>query len=185
MKSIWQSKGKKLHTRNITVATYHYDEKRIIVEGILKDDRFQEYHTTTGDTMPSGVVHHMSISLLVNCASLAIEDLDVGLISVPHEACLETIGCLDAIKGLTITRGFMAKVKKIAGGKKGCTHLIELIQVMAPAAFQGLITHRSGKSSAFDPDRARGALETLGDTCHAWREDGPFVTKIRSRLSMA
>ncbi len=33
MKSLGKSKGKKLQTRNIEVATYEYDAQRIIVEG--------------------------------------------------------------------------------------------------------------------------------------------------------
>jgi hypothetical protein len=184
MKAVWKSKGKALHTRNIAVTTYLYDEQRIIVEGILKDDRFQACHTITGETLPGGVIHHMSIAMLVNVSNLSIEDVDVHLKSVPHDACLETIGCLDAIKGLTITRGFTAKAKKMAGGKKGCTHLMELLLVVAPAAFQGLITYRTLKPAVFDPDRARRFLETLTDTCHAWREDGPFVKKYKERLEM-
>ena len=184
MQTVWKSKGNKLHTRNIAVTTYHYDEQRILVEGILKDDRFQECHMITGETLPSGVIHHMSICLLVNCSNLSIEDIDVNLMSVPHNACLETIGCLDSIKGLTITRGFTSKVKKIAGGKKGCTHLMELLLVMAPAAFQGLIAYRTQKPSAFDPDRAKRALESLADTCHAWGADGPFVKKLKELLNM-
>jgi hypothetical protein len=34
MQSIWKSKGKKLHTRNIEVTTYDYDGQRIIVEAL-------------------------------------------------------------------------------------------------------------------------------------------------------
>jgi hypothetical protein len=39
MQSVWEFKGEKIHTRNITVATYNYDGQKIIVEGFLKDDR--------------------------------------------------------------------------------------------------------------------------------------------------
>lgn len=136
----------------------------------------------TGEALPAGLIHHMSISLLVHCANLAIEDVHVDLMCVPEEACLETGGSLEAIKGLTITRGFSAKVKKLVGGNRGCTHLVELLLVMAPAAFQGLIVHRTQRPSPFDPSRARKVLEALGDTCHAWGEKGPFVARIRRLL---
>ncbi|MGZ6210736.1 MAG: DUF2889 domain-containing protein, partial [Syntrophales bacterium] len=82
MQAIWKSKGKKLHKRNITVTTYNYDEQRMIVEGILKDDRLHEYHMITGETKPRGVIHYISICLLVNCSNLSIEDIDVDLMSV-------------------------------------------------------------------------------------------------------
>jgi hypothetical protein len=184
MQSIWKSKGEKLHTRSIKVTTYDYDEQRIIVEGSLKDDRFQNTYSMTGEKFPHGVIHHMAIRLLVNCSNLVIEDIDVDLTSVPREICMETIGCLAPIKGLTITKGFTAKVKKIAGGKKGCTHLVELILAMGPAAIQGYATYQSRKPAAFDPDRARMILEFLTNTCRAWREDGPFVEGIKKQLNM-
>jgi len=184
MQSIWKSKGEKLHSRKIEVTTYDYDEQRMIVEGSLKDDRFQESHAITGEKFPSGVIHHMAIRLLVNCSTLLIEDIDVDLMSIPREACRETIGCLAPIKGLTITKGFTAKVKKLAGGKRGCTHLVELILAMAPAAIQGYATYQSRKQAVFDPDRAKMILQFLVNTCHAWREDGPFVEMFKKKLNM-
>jgi hypothetical protein len=184
MQSIWQSKGKKVHTRNIEVTTYEYDGQRIIIEGFLKDDRFQESHMITGETFPSGVIHHMAIRLLVNCSNLLIEDIDVDLISVPREVCRETIDCLAPIKGLTITKGFTSKVKKMAGGNKGCTHLVELILAMAPAVFQGFGAHQSQKSSNFDYDHAKRIFQFLVNTCSAWREDGSFVEILKKKLNM-
>ena len=184
MQSIWKSQGEKLHTRNIKVTTYYYDEQRMIVEGFLKDDRFHESHSMTGEKFPSGAVHHMAIRLLVNCSNLLIEDIDVDLISVPREACHETIGCLAPIKGLTITKGFTAKVKKLTGGIKGCTHLVELILAMAPATIQGYATYQSRKEVVFNPKRAKMILGFLVNTCLVWREDGPFVEMFKKKLNM-
>lgn len=184
MPAHWPSKTKKIHSRKIEVSTHEYDDERIIVEGSLKDDRFQDTHAVTGETFPSGVIHHMAIRLLVNCSTLVIEDIEAQLISVPREACRETLDCLDCIKGLAITRGFTSKVKKLAGGNKGCTHLLELLLAMAPAAVQGYAAHRSQKQTGFDPDQARFIMKYLVNTCRAWREDGPFVVAVKKKLSM-
>jgi hypothetical protein len=182
MQSIWKSKGKKLHTRNIEVSAYDYDGQRIIVEGCLKDERFQKSHVITGETFPPGVIHHMCIRLLINCSNLMIEDVDVDLISVPRELCREAIECLAPVKGLTITKGFTSKVKKIAGDNKGCTHLVELLLVMAPAVIQGFAAYQSQKPSDFDSDHAKMVLKYLVNTCHAWREDGPVVEMHKKML---
>jgi len=80
MQSIWKSQGEKLHTRNIKVTTYYYDEQRMIVEGFLKDDRFHESHSMTGEKFPSGAVHHMAIRLLVNCSNLLIERILMSIL---------------------------------------------------------------------------------------------------------
>jgi hypothetical protein len=184
MQSSWKSKGEKLHTRNIKVTTYDYEGQRIIVEGVLKDDRFQESHSFTGEKFASGTIHHMTIRLLVNCSNLIIEDIDVNLPSVPREECSETINCLSPIKGMTITKGFTAKVKKLAGGKKGCTHLVELILAMAPAAIQGFASHQSRNPIVFDLDREKMFLEFLVNTCRVWREDGPFIEMYKKKLNI-
>ena len=94
------------------------------------------------------------------------------------------IDCLAAIKGLTITKGFTSKVKKMAGGNKGCTHLVELILAMAPAVFQGFGAHQSQKPSNFDSDHAQMIFQFLVNTCRAWREDGPFVETLKKKLNM-
>ena len=184
MQSIWKSKGKKLHTRNIEVTTYDYDRQRIIVEGVLKDEIFQESHAITGETFPSGIIHHMAIRLLVDCSNLLIEDVDVDLISMPRDVCRETIDCLAPIKGLTITGGFTFKIKKIAGGNRGCIHLVELLEAMAPAVFQGFAAQQTQKPVVFDPDRAKKMLHWVVNTCHPWREDGPFVKMSKKKLNM-
>jgi hypothetical protein len=172
MQTIWQSKGKKIHKRKIEVSTYIYDGQRIIAEGFLKDDRFQDSYLITGEKFPKGVIHHMAIRLLVNCSNLVIEDVDVELIAVPREVCRETINW------------FTLKIKKIAGGNKGCTHLVELLQTMAPAVFQGYATHLAQKPASFDSDQGKMILQFLINTCHAWRENGPFVEMLKKKIHM-
>jgi hypothetical protein len=183
MDPIRNIKGKKLHTRRIETSTYEYGAGKMIVEGSLCDERFQNSHTVTDEMFPEGVMHHMSVSLLVDCTSLLVEDINVELTSVPREACLETIGCLARIRGLAITRGFTQQVKNIAGGKKGCAHLVELIQAMAPAAFQGLAAYRSREPFGFSPDAAQAALKMLVNTCHVWREGGPLAEMISRKTN--
>lgn len=177
----WKTRGEKLCTRNIEVTSYEHDEKRIIVEGTLRDDRLHETYGISGGKIPRGVVHHMAIRLLIHCPDLVIEDIDVELISVPREVCRETVDCLASIKGLSITRGFTSKVKKLAGGKKGCTHLVALLLSIASAVFQGVATHRTRKSESIDLHEANILYHFLVDTCHAWREDGTFAEMFKKR----
>jgi hypothetical protein len=184
MQSVWESKGKELRTRTIAVTTYEYDEQSVIIEGSFKDERFQKSYIVTGEVVPGGVIHHMTIRLLVHCSNRMIEDVDVDMIAVPMEECHEIIDCLAPIKGLTITRGFTSKVKNIVGGSKGCTHLVELLQAMAPAAHQGINAHQSQEQSSLDAERAKKTMNHLINTCHAWKEDGPLVKRCRKILNI-
>ncbi len=180
----WEAKKEKLHARNIEISTYEYEEQKIIVEGFLKDDRFHASRIITGEGFPAGVIHHMAIRLLINCSNMMIEDIEAELLSVPREICRETLDCLAPIKGLVITKGFTAKVKKLVGGNKGCSHLVELLLAMAPAAIQGYASYQSKKLVAYSPDRSKMILQFLVNTCRAWREDGPLVEKLKNTLNI-
>lgn len=182
MQAIWNAKGEKLHTRNVEVTIYDCAGQGIIVEGFLKDTRTHDTPVIPRETYLNGVVHHMGIRLLVNSSNLLIEDVDVDLIALPREFCREAIECLVPIKGLTITRGFMAKVKIIAGGNKGCTHLIELLQVMAQTTVQGIAAYRALKPSGSVTHNIKDIFNRVFNTCVCWRENGPFVERVKKMI---
>ena len=171
--------GRKLHTRTIEVHTYEYDERRLVVEGALKDMRWQEYYLATGEKKPPGILHGMIMHLLVNINSLEIEDVHVEMPNTPREECLETINSVNAVKGLRIAGGFTLKVKELMGGVQGCSHLVALLTAMAPAAVQGFAAHilrdNKGLSSTWT-----GLSRFLLNTCWSWREEGPLIKKLKS-----
>ncbi len=178
--SIRGSRGARLHSRVIDIATYECagEEERIVVEGTLRDERCQETYVPNGEKFPRGVIHHMAVRLLVNCSTFVIEEIEVDLLHVPREICRETRDCLAPLKGMRIAKGFTAKVKSMVGGVHGCTHLVELLLAMAPAVIQGYAAYRTRKPPAPDADHSKMYLR-LVNTCHVWREDGPIVEQFR------
>ncbi|NPU84791.1 MAG: DUF2889 domain-containing protein [Syntrophaceae bacterium] len=164
-------RGEKYHTRTIETTSYDYDERRFVVEGCLTDYRFKDYHLATGEERSGGILHQMIVCLLVNKASLEIEDLQVEMPVIPRDECLETIDCLDPVKGMKIVGGFSAKVKDIAGGTKGCNHLVALLTAMGPSVMQGYGAYHDHRSPNFLAEN----FQILMNTCRTWREDGPLV----------
>ena len=171
-------KQQKIHTRTIDIATYKGSEDSIIVEGILKDDRLLESFLLTGQKQPPGTFHHMIIRIEVKGPQLVIQDIEVEMPKVPNKFCRETIDCLAPLKGLPIVSGFLRKVKAIAGGPKGCNHLLALLTAMAPAAVQGAFSFISLKPLE-DSSRNRMGSERLKNTCWVWRENGPLMEKYK------
>jgi hypothetical protein len=170
-------KYQKIHTRKIDINVYEGAENNIVVEGILKDDRALETHRLNGKILPPGTIHHMIIRIEVKGPQLIIEDIEVEMPTVPHEVCMETLDCLEEVKGLPIVSGFTRKIKALAGGPRGCNHLLALLTAMAPAAVQGAFSLTASKPK--DPeDKDLGNIERLKNTCWAWREGGPLIEKI-------
>ena len=173
-----KTKKQKIHTRRIDIATYEGGSDSIIIEGVLTDERLLTSFRSSGESYPPGTVHHMIIRMEIRGPKLVIQDIDVEMPTVPRQECLETLDSLQPIKGIPIVSGFTARVKDLAGGTKGCAHLVALLTAMAPAAVQGAwaaMTSKPGDPATYLP----GAVERIKDTCRVWRSDGPMVKDIQ------
>jgi hypothetical protein len=175
--------GQIIHNRKIDITTYEGDYDSVIVEGVLHDERLVETYRPTGDTHPPGTVHHMIIRMEIKGLKLIIEDIEVEMPTIPYEACLETQGCLDQLKGEPVVAGFTTKVKKLAGDRKGCCHLVSLLTAMAPAAVQGawsaVIQNPVGQKTYLDM-----AFQRVKNTCWVWREDGPLIREWKEKAKL-
>ena len=170
--------GEKIHVRSVEVSTYECEGEGIIIVGVLKDERLKPYYLLSGEAHPPGTIHHMVIRMLVG-DRLMIKKIEVEMPHTPHVDCLETVTSLREIEGLNIAPGFSAKVKKITGGIKGCTHLTTLLLVMAPAAVQGYWSNIARKP--FNDKLSRESMEKyLIDTCYTWRRDGPIMKQLEN-----
>ncbi|WP_457552265.1 DUF2889 domain-containing protein [Desulfobacula sp.] len=165
----------KIHNRNLNISSYIVDDQHILITGEFKERNLITVYERSGEPIEPNVFHHMQIQLLVKIAQLKIVDIHAKIPGAPHDTvCREMENSLDEIKGLTIAPGFTSKVKKIAGGIKGCVHLTTLLLSMAPSALQGYWIfearqeHRS-ENSVLDIEKY------LVDTCWAWRKEGPLV----------
>ena len=165
----------KIHNRNLNISSYIVDAEHILITGEFKERNLITVYERSGETIEPNVFHHMQIQLLVKISELKIVDIHAKIPGAPHDnVCREMENSLDKIKGLNIAPGFTSKVKKIAGGIKGCVHLTTLLLSMAPAALQGYWIF-----GARNKDRTENSEFDIGeyliDTCWAWRKDGPLV----------
>jgi hypothetical protein len=175
-----QHKGKKIHTRNIEIATYEYDEENIVVEGILKDDLLIPIYVSGKERQPHSP-HHMIIQILIEHSSLTIKNINVEMPTVPYDWCRETSDSLDPIKGLKIEPGFTSKVKKILRESKRCLHLTTLLLAIVPTVMQGYWTYNARKPSGgvVSPDVMDNYLL---DTCWVWRRDGSRSKRLLKKI---
>jgi hypothetical protein len=79
LSSLKIDKEKKIHTRDIKIATYVYDEAHILVEGELNDNRIITNFSHTGELYPPGNIHHMFIRLLIEIESIRIVQVEIEM----------------------------------------------------------------------------------------------------------
>ena len=183
MKRIKSPGTARIHNRTLDIATYPCEDGKLIVEGELKDERFCPSHLMTGETRPPGILHHMVIRMVVAGPDLVIEDIEAELLQAPREECRETAESLQPVIGMSISAGFTNRVKAALSGPSGCSHLAALLLAMASAAVQGFWSDVVRRP--YHPaDYSAKALETVLDTCHVWRSDGPAVKEYRKELGL-
>ncbi len=181
MKFIETNTLEKIHNRNLDISSYIIDDEHILLTGGFKERNLITVYERSGEPIEPNVFHHMQIQLIVKISELKIVDIHSKIPGAPHDdVCREMENCLAKIKGLIIAPGFTSKVKKIAGGIKGCVHLTTLLLSMAPAALQGYWIF-----GARDKDRKENSEFDIGeylmDTCWAWRKDGLLAKNLKNK----
>ena len=173
----------KLHTRNIQLTTYHHSDSKVIIHGILKDNLCTKAFDATGIVKNPGTLHHIDVKLLININPLTIEDAEAEMIHVPLPECHSTLDTVEKLKGLEVKAGFSKKIHAIMGGKRGCSHLCNLIIVMAQEIVQGsLVQKRKEKPPVPDDIDGLADKEFLINSCRIWTKDGPKIKALKQAI---
>ncbi len=173
----------KIHTRDIQLATYPHTDSRVIVHGVLKDERYIRIFDVTGAVIEPGIIHHMDVKLLIKPDPLTIEDAKVQMIQVPMTECTTTLDTIEKLKGLEIKSGFSKNIRDIMGGKKGCTHLCQLVIVMGQEIVHGWLTQKRKDKSSIPKDLDHFSEKNfLIDSCRLWTRKGPKMKSLEQAI---
>lgn len=171
-----------LHTRRIVCSGYARSDGLFDIEGHMQDTKAHDANLIYKVVAAGGAIHDMRIVVTID-AKLVIHRIEARTEAAPTPSCAEIGAAYASLVGLTIGAGFMKQVKDRLGGRKGCTHLSELLGPIATTAIQMMINMPEGLSPG---DRASG-VPTPGpamiDSCHAWRSGGDVVRMMSSRGS--
>ena len=171
-----------IHTRRYEVRTYRMNETRFLLRGVMVDEKPPGLYVTTDPEVLW--VHHMLVDLEIEMPTFRIDKVHVEMKEHPHARCTGIVPKYQLLEGLSIARGFNAKVKELFGGPRGCTHIGALLSAMAPVAIQSSWSMRasSGERRPSAPQtpeqREKGYAMNL-NTCHMWDENGDMVNEIR------
>lgn len=171
----------RIHTRRYEVRAFRKDDDCLMLRGVVVDEKPVGLYIES-DPDPLWM-HHMILDLEIHFPSLVIQKASVQFNEHPHLGCIGIVDHYKKLEGMSITRGFTAKVKELFAGPRGCTHTTALLQAMAPVAVQSMWSMRVASA------RARGvSLESMGEgpqtaspvnTCHMWEESGELATAVR------
>lgn len=182
MKKLIKNKAA-IHTRDISLATHPHPDSGIIVHGILKDQRKTAIFDVTGALLKPGIIHHMEVILLIKSDPLRIEDAEADMIHVPTPECRTTLDTIEKLKGLEIRSGFSKNIRRIMGGKAGCTHLSQLVLAMGQEIVHGWLSHKRKEYSPAPKDFDHfDEKQFLIDSCRMWTKTGPKLKNLEKAM---
>lgn len=165
-----------LHRRTITVDGYLRDDGLYDIEGHLRDIKGCDVETLLGRLPAGEAVHDMHLRLTVNEA-MVIQEAEARMTSRPYPGtCENIVSAYAGLKGLAIAPGFTRVVRSRLGGLHGCTHLTEMVGVVATVAFQT-------RYGTLKPDVTERPPHL--DGCHALATDGAVVARFYPHWSRA
>jgi len=155
--------GHPLHTRSLTLVMTRREDGRVDARGVVNDLRKCGFVPLLHGLQPAGIIHQMSIDLVLDPETARIEALetDQPFVAVEPspwtggECCRDPAHHLDVLVGETVDGGFPKKLSAAFGGPRGCSHLLTLFQLMASALPRALerearLCHELGAERAAD-----------------------------------
>ena len=167
-----------LHNRSYDVESWLEDDDHFRLIGRMQDVKVHGF-TFIPDDDPI-TMHDMVVELVIEAPAMIISAADVQMRTHPHDECPNILAIYQQLVGMSITRGFVPKVREMFGGPRACTHIAAMLMAMAPVAVQSMwgFMERTGRTPPVGSPGREAGLERNRDTCHVWATDGPLFTRI-------
>lgn len=159
-----------VHRRAVDCRGYRREDGLWDIEAHLVDTKSYGFPNRHRGTVRAGEpIHDMWLRVTVDTEFL-IHDAEAATDASPFAPCPEVAPRFHRLRGLQIGPGWRRQVRQRLGGVEGCTHLVELLDVIATTAVQTLVKARGEE----DPEPGGGRPRFL-DSCHALACNGPVV----------
>jgi len=174
-----------LHQRDIQVRGYERVDGLYDIEGHLTDTKPYSISSNRGPLAAGEPLHGMWMRLTID-EHMTIVASEACTDHGPYAVCPGGAASYARLVGLTIKPGFLRAANERIGGAAGCTHIREMLQQMATAAFQAMWPVRSRRDAEAKRGRRTGekrarysdASSSLVNSCYAYASDGDVV-KVR------
>ncbi|HXV24229.1 MAG TPA: DUF2889 domain-containing protein, partial [Alphaproteobacteria bacterium] len=169
------AKRRHLHTRTIIAEGYARDDGLWDIEGRLTDTKTYGFANRDRGRIEAGdPLHDMRVRLTVDL-DLRIHRIEATTEASPYRICPDIAPNYRKLEGVVIGPGWRTRIRDVAGGREGCTHISELLGAMATAAYQTLYAERARRGAP--PLAGEGKRPSWVDSCYALRAEGEVVRR--------
>ena len=166
------------HARSIECQGFERSDGLWDIEATLKDAKGFFIDTNDRQIPVGEPIHDMTLILTLD-HHFRIQASEAIMNATPYSVCPRIAESYQQLVGLQIGAGWTRKVKELFSGKKGCTHLVELLTPIATVAFQTIVDAYYRKGPVSDAEQV---FRHMVNGCHALADDGEVVAGIWPQL---
>ena len=172
-----------VHQRNILCQGYLRDDGLWDIEGHLCDTKSYSFNNHDRGVIVAGEpLHEMIVRLTVD-DHYTIIAATAHTAYAPYRLCPAISDAYQALVGLKIAAGFSRALRQRLGGVQGCTHLTEIVRILATVAFQTIRSDNKDFLSSAQPEdiaanRDSTLPRALKNSCHVFAPD----TEVSKRM---
>jgi len=157
------------HIRQVNYRSFVREDGLWDVEGELIDTKAVDLPRPNGSGIRKAgePIHHMLIRVTIN-TQLVVQAIEAAMLAHPVQGCPGALEAMQRMVGCSMARGWRKSIEHNLAGIAGCTHMRELLQNMATAAFQSVV-----EAFSTAPDQPPAYL----GRCTGWNFDGPAVAE--------
>lgn len=155
------------HIRQVNYRSFERADGLWDIEGELLDTKAIDLPRPNGEGMRKAgdPIHHMHIRVTVN-TQLVVQAIEAAMDAHPVQGCPAALQAMQRMVGCSMARGWRKAIETNLAGVAGCTHMRELLNNMATATFQSIV-------SAFST--TPGQPPAYLGHCTGWDFNGPAV----------
>lgn len=169
------AKRKLTQTRSINCTGYAREDGLWDIEVHLVDTKpFDVRQARFGGPKSAGEpLHEMKIRVTID-SEMSIHAAEAATIHAPFDLCAVPPTVFPKLKGLSFKKGWKRDVAEIMGGTKGCTHLRELLGVLATVCYQTVVS-----SDEYFSKIESGEIKPFFiGTCHTYEQSSSVIEKL-------
>ena len=161
----------RFHTRAYEVGGFRRADGLWDIEARITDVKSYSFENRHRGTVQAGEpLHDMHIRLTLD-EDMIVQAIEATTEAGPFAACPAVTPNFARMIGVRVGAGWRRAIRERLGGTNGCTHLNEMLGLMATVAFQTLFPVLAKKAEAGAQDRKPALI----DSCYAYRSDGEVV----------
>ncbi len=159
------------HRRSVECCAYLRDDGLWDIEARMTDIKTETVPLPRGGEVPAGeAFHDLGLRITLD-QRLLIHKVEAFIEASPFPTCARITESFSQLEGTRIGPGWHRECKALTGGFRGCTHLNELLPVIATTAIQAVWPNS-------DLEVMKLGASLMVNSCHSWAQNSEVIQDL-------